>query len=67
MPALVDFFIDTFNKEFKKRIAGLSPAASVLLKGYGWPGNVRELRNVVERAMLLRGGGPARRAWTSAR
>ena len=60
VPALADFFIDTFNTEFKKRIAGLSPAASVLLKGYGWPGNVRELRNVVERAMLLRGGGPAR-------
>ena len=53
IPALGDFFVDTFNREFKKRIAGVSPAASALLKGYGWPGNVRELRNVVERAMLL--------------
>jgi DNA-binding NtrC family response regulator len=56
VPALVDFFIDTFNKEFKKRIAGSSPAAAALLKGYGWPGNVRELRNVVERAMLFAEG-----------
>jgi DNA-binding NtrC family response regulator len=56
VPALVDFFVDTFNREFKKRISGVSPAAASLLKGYGWPGNVRELRNVVERAMLLAEG-----------
>src|SRR5688572_10772101 len=53
VPVLVNFFIDNFNAEFKKRITGVSPAAATLLKGYGWPGNVRELRNVVERAMLL--------------
>ena len=50
---LVAFFIDTFNREFKKRISGVSQQAASLLKSYGWPGNVRELRNVVERAMLL--------------
>jgi two-component system, NtrC family, response regulator AtoC len=53
---LVDYFIDLFNREFKKRITGVSPAAATLLKQYGWPGNVRELRNVVERAMLLAEG-----------
>ena len=56
VPALVSFFIDTFNTEFKKRIAGVSAPAAALLKSYGWPGNVRELRNVVERAMLLAEG-----------
>ena len=56
VPAFVDFFIDIFNTEFKKRIAGVSPAALTLLKGYGWPGNVREPRNVVERAMLFAEG-----------
>jgi DNA-binding NtrC family response regulator len=56
VPALVHFFIDSFNREFKKRIAGLSPAAEHLLQHYSWPGNVRELRNVVERAMLLAEG-----------
>ena len=56
IPALVNFFIDTFNTEFKKRIIGASSAASALISGYGWPGNVRELRNVVERAMLLAEG-----------
>jgi two-component system response regulator AtoC len=56
VPALVSFFIDSFNREFKKRISGVSPAAEKLLAHYAWPGNVRELRNVVERAMLLAEG-----------
>jgi two-component system response regulator AtoC len=56
VPALVSFFMDAFNSEFKKRITGISAKATTLLKTYGWPGNVRELRNVVERAMLLAEG-----------
>lgn len=28
-----------------------------LLRAYDWPGNVRELRNVLERALILTGGG----------
>ena len=56
VPVLVSFFIDTFNREFKKRITGITPQAQTLLERYGWPGNVRELRNVVERAMLLAEG-----------
>ncbi|MEP6917343.1 MAG: helix-turn-helix domain-containing protein, partial [Acidobacteriota bacterium] len=53
IPALVEFFIDTFNTEFRKKILGATPAAYSALQSYGWPGNVRELRNVIERAMLL--------------
>jgi two-component system, NtrC family, response regulator AtoC len=53
VPILVEYFIDSFNTEFRKRIHGATPAAYALLQGYGWPGNVRELRNVIERAMLL--------------
>jgi two-component system response regulator AtoC len=53
IPLLVDYFIDGFNTEFRKRVQGATAAAHALLKGYGWPGNVRELRNVIERAMLL--------------
>ncbi|HEX7085715.1 MAG TPA: sigma-54 dependent transcriptional regulator [Vicinamibacterales bacterium] len=56
VPLLVNFFVDTYNREFRKRITGVSPAAMRLLESYGWPGNVRELRNVVERAMLLAEG-----------
>ena len=34
----------------------LTPAAQRLLQDYTWPGNVRELFNVVERAMIMKGG-----------
>ena len=47
------YYIDRFNREFKKRVRGLSPSATALLEQYRWPGNVRELRNAIERAMLL--------------
>jgi two-component system, NtrC family, response regulator AtoC len=50
---LANFYIDQFNREFRKKIRGLSPAAASLLDHYQWPGNVRELRNAIERAMLL--------------
>jgi DNA-binding NtrC family response regulator len=56
VPALLRFFVDGFNSEFKKKIKGVSAAAETVLKQYGWPGNVREMRNVVERAMLLAEG-----------
>jgi DNA-binding NtrC family response regulator len=32
-----------------------------ILEAYSWPGNVRELRNVLERAIILSGGGPIER------
>jgi DNA-binding NtrC family response regulator len=51
--SLVRFYIDIFNREFRKNVRGLTPAAPKLLDAHGWPGNIRELRNVVERAMLL--------------
>jgi two-component system response regulator AtoC len=56
IPLLVEYFIDGFNTEFRKRVRGATPSAHALLQGYGWPGNVRELRNVIERAMLLSDG-----------
>jgi len=56
VPLLVEYFIDAFNNEFRKRVLGATTPAYSLLQSYGWPGNVRELRNVVERAMLLSDG-----------
>jgi two-component system response regulator AtoC len=35
----------------------LAPGALERLAAYGWPGNVRELENMVERALILSGGG----------
>ena len=56
VPLLVEYFIETFNTEFRKNVLGATSAAYALLQAYGWPGNVRELRNVIERAMLLSDG-----------
>jgi two-component system response regulator AtoC len=53
IPALLAFYVEIFNREFKKSVRGASAAALIALGQYGWPGNVRELRNAVERAMLL--------------
>ena len=53
IPSLVDHYVDSFNREFRKRIRRVVPDAMERLKAYSWPGNVRELRNAVERAMLL--------------
>ena len=53
IPLLLDYYVDSYNAEFKKRVEGIAPDAVARLQTYGWPGNVRELRNAVERAMLL--------------
>jgi two-component system, NtrC family, response regulator AtoC len=54
---LVAHYIDRYNREFRKHVRGLQPAAQALLDQYRWPGNVRELRNAIERAMLLADDG----------
>ena len=47
---LARYFIDTFNREFRKNVDGLSRETEMLFTEYEWPGNVRELKNVIERA-----------------
>jgi len=56
IPALVRYFIDSFNTEFRKRVRQVAPETMKRLQAYGWPGNIRELRNAIERAMLLADG-----------
>ncbi len=53
IPLLADHFVRLYNREFKKRVKGLSPDTYRVLSAYSWPGNVRELRNVIERAVIL--------------
>jgi transcriptional regulator with GAF, ATPase, and Fis domain len=53
IPLLLNYYVDAFNTEFKKRVQGITADATSRLQTYGWPGNIRELRNAVERAMLL--------------
>ncbi len=50
---LAQYYIDRFNREFRKKVRGLSEEAAALVEHFRWPGNIRELRNAIERAMLL--------------
>ena len=56
IPLLVNYYVDQFNREFKKQVRGVTAEAMETLRAYRWPGNIRELRNAVERAMLLAEG-----------
>src|SRR5690348_5726749 len=56
VPALVDFFVEHYNRKFRKNVQGLNEETRRLLMNYSWPGNVRELKNALERAMLLEDG-----------
>src|SRR6201982_3442814 len=50
---LVDFFIDWYNRKFKKSVRGISQETRRLLLAHNWPGNVRELKNSIQRARIL--------------
>jgi hydrogenase-4 transcriptional activator len=61
IPVLARHFIKEKCREFG--VVGtpdIAPGALERLANYDWPGNVRELENLVEREVILRGGGPLR-------
>jgi two-component system response regulator HydG len=53
IPLLVNHFINSFNKSYKKRIEGISQEALKTFMTYPWPGNVRELQHAIEHAFVL--------------
>src|SRR5574344_596055 len=53
IPLLIASFLDEFNKENNKKIAGLDNRAKSAMYKYDWPGNIRELRNCMESAVVL--------------
>ncbi|MDQ0338236.1 two-component system response regulator AtoC [Caldalkalibacillus uzonensis] len=53
LPFLIQHFIQVFNQELGKQIAGVVPDAYECLLNYHYPGNVRELANIVEAAMVI--------------
>jgi two-component system, NtrC family, response regulator AtoC len=50
---LVEYFIERYNRKFRKAVQGINDETRRLMLKYDWPGNVRELKNAVERAMIL--------------
>jgi len=55
LPALIEFFINIYNKKSKKDCR-ISPEVTAMMLRYNWPGNVRELQNILERAIVLSEG-----------
>jgi two-component system response regulator AtoC len=58
----IEGLVRHFMGKFGHGQADLSPDALAALEAYPWPGNVRELENMVERALIVSGGGPLRPA-----
>ncbi len=56
IPLLVNYFLGRMNREFDRRVCGISPEAMQLLKQHDWPGNVRELQSAVKHALIHAAG-----------
>ncbi len=59
---LADFFVAKYCAAYGLARLPFTEDAKAWLMSYDWPGNVRELQNLMERAVLLAGGGPIRPA-----
>lgn len=57
---LAEHFVGRYGREYGLAGTVLSAEAREWLQKYAWPGNVRELQNLMERAVLLAGGGSVR-------
>ena len=49
-------YLSALSRKARMPEPEVAPDAIAALERYDWPGNVRELKNVVERALLIRGG-----------
>jgi DNA-binding NtrC family response regulator len=56
VPALVQHFLNVFNRKAGKKITGLSDKTMKNMMAYTWPGNIRELEHLIERGVLLAKG-----------
>ena len=54
---LARYYVEEFNRKFKKKVKGFTEDAEHILTAYHWPGNVRELKNIIERIMILHNDG----------
>jgi PAS domain S-box-containing protein len=53
IPLLINHFLGKFNREFSRKVHGISTEAMEVLLNYPYPGNIRELENIIEHAMVL--------------
>jgi transcriptional regulator with PAS, ATPase and Fis domain len=57
IPLLIENFVRVYNRNRKYRLRGFEAGAVAALMKYAWPGNVRELENLVQRLVIMHGGG----------
>ncbi len=62
VPLLARHYVDRLSVRHRVPVPELTGEALETLAAHPWPGNVRELRNVLERAVVVRGGEPIRAA-----
>lgn len=53
VPALVEFFVSRFAREFNVPRRTMAAESLAMLRKYPWPGNVRELENLIRRVLVL--------------
>jgi DNA-binding NtrC family response regulator len=56
IPSLIQHFIDRYNAEEGRDVAGVQHEVMDVLKAQEWPGNVRQLENTIYRAVVLAEG-----------
>ena len=54
---LAEHFLEQHCARYRRTLEGFTPSAREALTQHSWPGNVRELDHIVERAVLMAGGG----------
>jgi Nif-specific regulatory protein len=52
VPTLVEYFLEKYSNEHRRKAKRIASSALDVLCQYGWPGNVRELENAIERAVV---------------
>ncbi|SCZ81577.1 sigma-54-dependent transcriptional regulator [Acidaminobacter hydrogenoformans] len=53
LPELIQFFLERFKLETKKRNLEIDQSMYDTLVQYSYPGNIRELKNIIERLVVL--------------
>ncbi|NDY57924.1 sigma-54-dependent Fis family transcriptional regulator [Desulfovibrio sulfodismutans] len=62
IPGLAAYFAEKYCRAYGLDKIRFTAEAMDWLTAYDWPGNVRELQNLMERAVLLAGGGAIKKA-----
>jgi len=56
IPPLATHFLRRASEAYRVEVDSMTPRAMEWLKAQTWPGNIRQLRQLIERAVLIRGG-----------